>query len=1040
MRKGSSFRTKIFLTASVFAFCAWPMAAGEINGESCRQKLEKPVDFDAFAEHLQCYDSVRGVLVVDPSFPVQGPVFLKAPAAGGHWNVLLGCGPSFASFVSGWRTPWDVKNLVAVDILRPKGWGNGELLLWVTLPGWNFLGGDLPLPLSTIVNEFQAGVPFAQLVPAMQSREVPFWEARGELPQAYILLDEVSCVDNERYRCYSAGRTLGVLRFFTLDSWERAVASGGISRTTVVVLKNVPFVFDIPVAGIITAEPQGLFAHVDLLARREGIPNIFLPGAWEEPRLRQFEGKPVRFTAQPGVWSVEEAGWSDVAESLAQRRPQPILLKKPVDSFELLSLRDAAGTFPVQKFGGKFAHMAFFYDAIPPENRVEGFGISFGYFRSFLETNRVPGLGVTPWSYILQASAGERFVADPVFRRRFLESFRRLLRRSTTVDRELVQAIAEKARDVFGDDRIKLRFRSSSNAEDSLFFPGAGLYDSTSGCPADSLDPGEIGPCLCDPEEPRERTVERALRKVWASLWNDRAWEERWWYGIEEGEARMGILVTPAFLNERANGVAMTGSPSDPTDSRYFVSAQVGEASVVRPEPGSLPELDLLTPLGDGRFRILRIQRSSLLQEGFVLSEDVLMQLGRILSSLQTAYRSEPGVPEEIVRLEIEFKIPYEGGLKVKQVRPFLLPGSERLLAVRNEISAVFPGRVFVTVAKGKEDILSYHLHKVMLRLGDSEFLLPEVPGGKFGPWIEHLSVGPQRNEVTVSSQGEARLSFDLSDWSAGRGLVVGKLVQNLGDFNIETDQLFSGVDLWGPSVRCVRLKSQSLRVASPEGDRIAVCIDREAYPLFEKRVSGSGGIMVRLFELHLAGGAKLPLRALVSFGGKSIPIREVSRLSWARRLPPLREAYLLEPTESLGDVCAFEVVYRIGVREPEPVLLGEAYREIGRFGLQEQPVRLVRRAGEVHFIRGDVDTDGSVTLQDAVRLLEGLFGGSRILPCPDAADVTDDGRLTVSDAVVLLRKLFGPTPWPEGCSVDRTEDMLGACEYPLDPCLDVEE
>ncbi|MFL7807254.1 MAG: hypothetical protein AB8I80_01415, partial [Anaerolineae bacterium] len=49
------------------------------------------------------------------------------------------------------------------------------------------------------------------------------------------------------------------------------------------------------------------------------------------------------------------------------------------------------------------------------------------------------------------------------------------------------------------DPYKNIRFRSSTNVEDSAQFTGAGLYDSFSGCLADDLDGDELGPSICDP-------------------------------------------------------------------------------------------------------------------------------------------------------------------------------------------------------------------------------------------------------------------------------------------------------------------------------------------------------------------------------------------------------------------------------------------------------------------------------------------------------------------------------------------------------------
>ena len=57
---------------------------------------------------------------------------------------------------------------------------------------------------------------------------------------------------------------------------------------------------------------------------------------------------------------------------------------------------------------------------------------------------------------------------------------------------------------------IRVRFRSSSNTEDLPGFNGAGLYTSIS---------GQI--------ENEERAIDDAIRTVWASLYLQRAYDER---------------------------------------------------------------------------------------------------------------------------------------------------------------------------------------------------------------------------------------------------------------------------------------------------------------------------------------------------------------------------------------------------------------------------------------------------------------------------------------------------------------------------------
>src|SRR6185436_15721651 len=92
-----------------------------------------------------------------------------------------------------------------------------------------------------------------------------------------------------------------------------------------------------------------------------------------------------------------------------------------------------------------------------------------------------------------------------------------------------------------------IRFRSSTNVEDSDSFTGAGLYDSYSGCLLDDLDGDTAGPSHCDPTEEDERGVFRAIQRVYASFYNDNAFLERLRHGVKENEVGMGVLVHHSF-------------------------------------------------------------------------------------------------------------------------------------------------------------------------------------------------------------------------------------------------------------------------------------------------------------------------------------------------------------------------------------------------------------------------------------------------------------------------------------------------------------
>jgi hypothetical protein len=86
----------------------------------------------------------------------------------------------------------------------------------------------------------------------------------------------------------------------------------------------------------------------------------------------------------------------------------------------------------------------------------------------------------------------------------------------------------------------------------------------------------------------------------------------------------------------------------------------------------------------------------------------------------------------------------------------------------------------------------------------------------------------------------------------------------------------------------------------------------------------------------------------------------------------------------------------------------------------------------EQEFIRGDINADGSVTMDDYIDCINGPP-----YMCDDAADVNDDGVLNTLDCDYLLNYVAGggpqpPPPFPD-CGVDPTPDSLGCADFP--PC-----
>jgi len=262
-----------------------------------------------------------------------------------------------------------------------------------------------------------------------------------------------------------------------------------------------------------------------------------------------------------------------------------------------------------------------------------------------------------------------------------LAAIRNLLESSNIAEfSPALQAAIIDALRTFGfDPNKKIRFRSSTNVEDSEQFTGAGLYESYSGCLADDLDQDDSGPCACDASDQAEQGVFRAIRRVFASFYNDNAFLERLKYGINEADVGMALLAHHSFPDEieLANGVATMDKSNGPNWSANIVS-QKGAVSVTNPPANAVPEevrIDY-TPLRGASPWLM--QRSSLvpLRENTVLEwEQEYIELYELLAAAAEHYCQI--VQKEDPVLDFEFKkVAPDGKLIIKQIREIPRQGS----------------------------------------------------------------------------------------------------------------------------------------------------------------------------------------------------------------------------------------------------------------------------------------------------------------------------------------------------------------------------
>jgi hypothetical protein len=475
--------------------------------------------------------------------------------------------------------------------------------------------------------------------------------------------------------CYSRGWALGVLKFFPATEVPAAYADGRLGPSDILLTDGIPA--ELPyVSGIITLTPTTDNSHVAILAQSYGVPFGYLVDAADRERVVQLANHEVAFQTGvdysdrcevlvlPVVPSIDPG----VRAELFALRPPPRFEVVPKERYGAYTERtDNLVPSQIKFFGGKASNYGLLRRVIP-SNSLPALAISFDLWDDFM--SQVLGNGRTLRQEISNRLAGFTYPANVGALQTQLAGIRTLIRNSTqfSVDQ---QAAITNALTVF-DRRRNIRFRSSTNVEDAESFTGAGLYDSYSGCLADDQDGDNAGPSICDPTEDDERGVFRAIRRVYASFYNDNAFLERLRLGVNENGVGMAVLVhhsTPD-PSEMANGVATGNWSRAPQEFAGRMISQLGAVSVANPDGSASPEdVGFYTRTNQPTTVSLK-QSSSLVRlgESVMTWNSDYLDLANLLATVAQGYGAMV-TNKSRVQLDLEYKKVQPGVLEVKQVR-----------------------------------------------------------------------------------------------------------------------------------------------------------------------------------------------------------------------------------------------------------------------------------------------------------------------------------------------------------------------------------
>ncbi|TVZ56872.1 putative secreted protein (Por secretion system target) [Lutibacter sp. Hel_I_33_5] len=475
------------------------------------------------------------------------------------------------------------------------------------------------------------------------------WENCKEIP----IIGANELFEGQNYQALNIAEGYGYLKKIDVKD----ISSVNLQKHNIVLTNGIPI--DIPViSGIITTEFQTHLSHINVLSYNRGTPNMTLRDGYKDKTLNDLNGKLVYLKVDTDSFQIRKATIEEATAFWNKNEPKNIItLDKDTQNYGIIDLENVS-IKDVNKIGGKAANFAEILKAFKREGKTAPvpenyFAIPFYYYEEHLKENGID-------TYIDTILNQSEFKTNTEFRKSMLDKIRDSIKNSP-LNQKLLSNVLNK---MTSDSRFtSYRFRSSTNAEDLEGFNGAGLYSSSSG----KLNHDR-------------KTPTRAIKKVWASLWNFRAFEERDYFKINHLSTAMGILVHRSFPDEDANGVVITRNIFN-RNHAFVVNVQFKEISVVDADPGIIPDQVIIYTFSsnNNKYTLEYNTFSNVITDtsNHVMSDEELYKLGDYLTIINTYFYSRVyncNCDYIDFGLDIEFKVDStieNRYLYIKQARPY---------------------------------------------------------------------------------------------------------------------------------------------------------------------------------------------------------------------------------------------------------------------------------------------------------------------------------------------------------------------------------
>ena len=488
-----------------------------------------------------------------------------------------------------------------------------------------------------------------------------FPRSEDKIKNIELLKDKIPIISveeiykNQKYQAMNTGITYGKLRKINIED----IGKVDINSHDIIVTNGLPN--DMPVvAGIITTEHQHNLSHINVLSVNRGTPNMVQTDAYTLSKFSEFENKYVMLNVSANDFEMKEVTEKEVSDFWLSKQSKKVIsleidrTTKGLQDMKNLSHKD------IKLVGAKAANFAELTKIEINDEKdnssfvrtpESAFAIPMYYYLEHLKENGIDVL-------IEEKLKELKDLTDENSKIQKLKEIQDAIQ-NAPINKEFLISVENKITSL--GNYKKMKFRSSTNVEDLEEFNGAGLYDSYS---------GELGN--------EKKSIEKAIKKVWASLWNYRAYEEREYFNIDKKTVAMGILVHRSFPNEELNGVAITTNIADRNYPAFTINAQLGEESVVLPENGSIPEQFLyyfiyFDPYSEPQIEY--ITYSSLSPNKSIMTDEEKAYLAYVLNSIKKKFYYGILLTNESYTsfgLDIEFKFDTDDRkLYIKQVRPY---------------------------------------------------------------------------------------------------------------------------------------------------------------------------------------------------------------------------------------------------------------------------------------------------------------------------------------------------------------------------------